>query len=383
MKKMAIVGAGIGGLTLAVALQRRGYEVTVYENANEFKPLGAGLALAANAIKAFTELGISSDVLQAGRVIKRFIIKDKAGFPITETDSQHLSERYGLVGNFTIHRADLHRVLQQHLLPGTIQYAKRCISFSQTSSGVSIAFQDGSTAQADCLVAYDGIHSVIRKSLVPDSLPRYAGYTCWRAVINTFPENINLDETSETWSEGKRFGIVPLSDNRLYWFATRNAGQNDSLMQSYTVDDLLHEFEGFHFPIPQILRLTSDDHLIWNDIMDIKPLRQFAFNRVVLAGDAAHATTPNLGQGACMAIEDALILANCLEKASDVVQAFKTFEARRIRRTTQIINDSRRMGRLAQLKNPILAKLRNAAFRRVPASMVEKQMEFLYNVSFH
>ena len=382
MRKIAIAGGGIGGLTLAITLQQRGYTVTVYENAEQFRPMGAGLGLAANAIKAFTEIGIGSDVLTAGRVIKRFLIKDQGGRIISETDSQQVSSRYGLVDNFTIHRADLHQVLLRHLPPGTVQYGKKCIDFAQDDEGVSISFEDGSSVQADYLIACDGIHSMIRKKLVPESTIRYAGYTCWRAVIHDLPEHF-VEETSETWGKGKRFGIVPLSENRLYWFACLNANANDPVIRSFNVKDLLREFGEFHSPVPEILKQTKDEQLIWNNILDIKPLKQFAFGRVALMGDAAHATTPNLGQGACMAIEDALVLANCLDSSPDVQRAFKMYEAKRLKRTKQIINDSRRLGRVAQLKNPMLTKLRDAAFRRIPASVVEKQMEFLYNVSFH
>ncbi len=379
--KIAIIGAGIGGLTLAVALQKKGYDVVVYEQAPEFHPLGAGLALAANAIKAFTAIGIADDVIASGCVLKKFRVKDMLGRILSEADSEKISARYG-INNFTIHRADLHHVLISKLKVDTVQLNHGVSDFQQHDNGVEITFWDNRKVKVDCLIACDGIHSVIRKKLIPTSVPRYAGYTCWRGVINDPPGTFNPESASETWGSRGRFGIVPLSNNRVYWFACINADENDPLMKSFDTDDLLYFFQDFHSPIPEIIMRTPTELLIHNDIFDLKPINKFSFNRVVLMGDAAHATTPNLGQGAGMAIEDAVVLANCIEHEKDIQQAFINFENKRIKRTTHIVNSSWRMGKVAQLKNPLMISLRNAAMRRAPASAMEKQMEFLYNVSF-
>jgi 2-polyprenyl-6-methoxyphenol hydroxylase-like FAD-dependent oxidoreductase len=146
---------------------------------------------------------------------------------------------------------------------------------------------------------------------------------------------------------------------------------------------LLKHFGQFHSPIPEIIRHTKDDQLIWNDIIDIKPLKQFAFGNIVLMGDAAHATTPNMGQGACMAIEDAAILANVLATSESVESAFFAFEQRRIKRTTSIVNRSWQLGRIAQWENPMLIGIRNSLLRLTPPSVAEKQAKFLIDVNLH
>ncbi len=381
MKKFAIVGGGIGGLTLAIAMQRKGMEVKVFEAAAQFKPLGAAIALAANAMKALEDIGIASEVIQTGRKIKRMYVKDDRGMVISFADAIQLTEQYGVVNNFTIHRADLHEVLAKLLKADTLVFGKACVDFEQNQNGVVIKFSDGSTSAADYLVACDGIHSPIRKKLLPSSSPRYAGYTCWRAVVDEFPEGFNSDETTETWGPGRRFGVVPLSNNRVYWFATLNAPANDATYRNFSVKDLEEVFKDFHFPIPAILARTKNEQLIWSDIIDLKPITQFAFGRVVLLGDAAHATTPNMGQGACMAIEDAATLANGLVKYP-AEEAFQKFELHRIKRTTRIVNQSWTFGKIAQLENPLLIALRNGAFRRVPPSTIDKQLKALYEVSF-
>lgn len=379
MKQFAILGGGIGGLSLAVALQRKNINVTVYEAAPQWKPVGAALGLAGNAMKAFREIGIEKEVIHEGRVLKNVVIRSPRGKILVSTDSEEVSKRFGVVNNFTIHRADLHKVLIDQLRPGTVQLNKACVEFTQGDDGIDIQFSDGSTAHADYMIAADGIHSVVRKKLVPQSITRYAGYTCWRGVTNDVPPGFNFDETSETWGQGSRFGIVPLKDETVYWFACVNAKANDQMMRSLQPNDLLAFFGDFHEPVPELIKRTSK--VIWNDIIDIEPLTHFAFGKVVLIGDAAHATTPNMGQGACMAIEDAAVIANLIERSSAAEEAFKMFEQKRIERTTRIVNDSWQIGRIAQWQNPIATSFRNLAISLVPKRVADSQFKFIYDVS--
>lgn len=374
---IALVGGGIAGLTLGIALQRKGFSVKIYEGAPQIQALGAGLALAANAVKAFMEIGISEEVLKAGKVLKVLRIKDERGKILTETDSEKITARYGFINNFTIHRADLHSVLISQLHPGTLELNKRCVDWQSRGAATILRFADGSYTLADHVIACDGIRSVIRKKLLPYAAPRYAGYTCWRGVTEQLPEGFDPEETSETWGAGGRFGIVPLSNNRIYWFACLNADANDPHMQAYTSDDLLRHFGHFHKPVPQILESTPAERIIWNDIIDLRPLKKFAFGNILLVGDAAHATTPNMGQGACMAIEDAAVLARCMEENRSPSEAFRQFEKKRIARTTTIVNKSWNIGKVAQLENRFLIALRNAVLKRTPASVTEDQIKFL------
>jgi 2-polyprenyl-6-methoxyphenol hydroxylase-like FAD-dependent oxidoreductase len=245
-----------------------------------------------------------------------------------------------------------------------------------------VQFDDGTEATGDYLVAADGIHSTIRRQLLPESIPRYAGYTCWRTVIDGWPAGFDGERATETWGHRGRIGIVPLTNNRIYVFICKKAPARSTQMREYGAADLQALFQDCHAPVPQVLAAAGIHPLLRNDILDLDPLRQFAFGRVVLTGDAAHATTPNLGQGACQAIEDALVLANCLEKYPDGEAAFRVFEQKRLARTGEIIRTSRQIGQLAQLENKFLATLRNAAMRWVPASVNEKRLEFLYRTEF-
>ena len=377
--KYTILGAGIAGLSTAIALRKIGIQAQVFEAAPEIKPLGAGLLLAANAVKAYQRLGIAEKVVGYGRLLPSFAILDQAGRAITQADAAAISQKFGL-HNFAIHRADLHAALLSELDAAYLVTGKRAVRFEQNETNITIQFQDGTSATTDCLIVADGIHSAVRHQLLPDAAPRYAGYTCWRAVIDA--GELEWSAASETWGTNGRFGIVPMSGNRIYWFACINAPANDADMRRYTVADLQRHFGDYHAPIAQILAKTRDEDLLWNDIIDLKPLQNFAFGKVVLIGDAAHATTPNMGQGACQAIEDAVVLADELTRNEKPEVAFRAFEQRRLKRTHYIVNNSRTLGRLAQISNPLLAIARNTLFRILPESVNERQMKTLFEVDF-
>lgn len=373
-----ILGGGIAGLTTAIALRQIGIEAPVFEAAPIIKPLGAGLVLAANAIKVYRRLGIAEKIIARGRLLPTFEILNHHGQILTSADANAIGKKYDL-HNFAIHRPALHEALLEELDPSFIIPNKRALRFNQLPDGkIELHFADGTTHITDFLIAADGIHSPIRQQLLPIATTRYAGYTCWRAVIEN--PGLTLDSATETWGKGCRFGVVPLAANKVYWFACVNAPQNDPNNRAFKSADLQNIFQHFHEPIPTLLKNTKDSDLIWNDIIDLEPIANFAYNNIVLVGDAAHATTPNLGQGACQAIEDAFILADELSKSGDPIAAFVAFEKRRIPRTHYIVNTSWTMGRIAQWSNPFLVALRNTLFRLIPERMNEQQLKRVLEV---
>ena len=377
--KVVIIGGGIAGLTTAIALQRAGITCTIYEAAAHFQPVGAGIVLAANALKALEKMGIAEAILPKGRLLDAFTILDNNGRKIIHTNSRLVRAKFG-ADNFTIHRADLHQILLSFIPAANLHWNKRCVNLTQTRDKVNLFFQDGRVAEADYVLACDGIHSVVRKKLLPKVQPRYSGYTCWRAVVAMPP--VTLPEATETWGTIGRFGIVPLPANKIYWFACLRAAQNDQNFKKYTSLQLLDLFKNFHSPVPELLRQSQNEQLLWNDICDLKPLPQFAFGNILLLGDAAHATTPNMGQGACQAIEDAVILASEWQQTTNVPDAFRNFEQKRLARTNYITTQSRRIGQMAHVQNKYLAQLRNTVLRLMPASLQEKNLKKLLDVSF-
>ncbi|GAA4433954.1 FAD-dependent monooxygenase [Pontibacter saemangeumensis] len=376
-----IIGGGIGGLCAAIALQQNGISATVYEAAPELRAVGAGVGLAANAMQGLARLGVAEEVVARGKQLEALVMYDGKGRVIRNLDTRPLSRKYG-ISNFVIHRADLHEVLQNHLQPGTLVLGKRCDHIYQQAHQAKAKFTDGTQASADLLLASDGINSVVRQQLLPQSKPRYAGYTCWRAVIQNPGVDLNSMVSAETWAPQGRVGIAPLPHGSIYWYACINAPENDTHMRQMTPEQLSRHFAGVHPPVAQVLAAAKPGQLLWNDIADLKPLRQFVYNRVVLLGDAAHATTPNMGQGACQAIEDAVVLGQCLRQEPVLEIALKQYEQRRLARTAKVIRLSRLLGQVAQWQQPFLGSFRNSLFRMMPQGITQRQMEWLYQVDF-
>lgn len=378
-KRFTIIGAGIAGLTTAIALQQKGFEVIIFESASEIKAVGAGLALAANAMTAYKKLGLWEEIITKGVLISAANIYDQKGNIITESGNLNQNEALN-IGNYAIHRADLHDILLRNINSATLVLNKKTVDFERKGNTVIINFEDGTQHETEKLIVAEGIHSPIRKQLLPNSTPRYAGYTCWRGVIEN--PNLKIENSTETWGEGKRFGYVRVANNRIYWFACVNASVNNEKYKNYTVSDLSRAFKNFHEPIPTILSYSNNNDLIWADINDLKPIQNYAFDNIVLIGDAAHATTPNMGQGACQAIEDAIILADELSKNQNTEGAFIAYERRRLKRTHSIVKKSWLLGKIAHLENPPLIHVRNFIFKNLPQSIKNKQIRAIYQVDF-
>lgn len=360
--KIGIVGGGIAGLTAAIALQQKGYQVTVLEAAPALKAVGAGLGLGANAMKAYAVLGLDEELKNICKIMSGFTLVDESGKVLTGANTSASGASY------TVHRADLHEFLFSKLNPETILLGKRLKTLSQDISGVKLSFEDGTQYEFDRVIGADGIHSAVRQAIFPQAVTRYSGYTCWRGVAH-FSEDI-IAGPSETLGKNGRFGLVPLTDHLIYWYACVNTTLKDPFLKQWNISNLIKKFGHYHAPIKQVLENTANEALIWSDISDLTPINQFAFDRVVLIGDAAHATTPNMGQGACQAIEDAVILAHLMQEYSET--AFTVFEERRRARVHWVVKQSWQMGKVMQLENPFLISLRNTLFRMMPASANEK-----------
>ncbi|SDK30643.1 2-polyprenyl-6-methoxyphenol hydroxylase [Catalinimonas alkaloidigena] len=374
MKNISIVGGGIAGLTTAIALEKIGLRPHLFDATTELHPVGAGLALSSNALKAYHHLGIDDQVLHAGHPLPGLRILDQRGDLISEAPVPTAFP------NVAVHRADLHDLLRSQLCYTTVHLGKQATGFTTAGEAITVHFQDGSHFTTDYLIAADGIHSAVRQQLLPSSRARYAGYTCWRAVLEN--PGVSLPAATETWGVGKRFGLVPLSNHRIYWFACLNAAERDPQVRNYTLAQVKQLFQDFHAPVTAVLDATAPEALLHNDICDLKPLPRYAFGNIVLVGDAAHATTPNLGQGACQAIEDAVILGECLRASSVPEEAFRRFERKRLARTHYVITTSRRVGQVAQWENRWLIGARNALFRALPARLQERQLAWLDAVAF-
>jgi 2-polyprenyl-6-methoxyphenol hydroxylase-like FAD-dependent oxidoreductase len=370
IRRAIIIGGGIGGLCTATALRRSGIEAVVYERAEGFGAVGAGLTLWANAIRALRRLGLAEAVVAEGARVGPAAILDWRGKALSRSETGELERLFG-DPTIAIHRARLHRILLSALPADAVHAGETCTGFEQDASGVTVRFQSGRADRAELLVGADGIHSVIRQQLFPAGKLRYAGYTAWRGVV-TADDEVALGSTSESWGGGARFGIVPISRSEIYWFATANTPEGIKLRTTVQKAHLLERFRGWHAPVEKLLAATPSEAILHNDIYDLEPMPGWSRGRVTLLGDAAHPTTPNLGQGACQAIESSIALARWLKESVTHEEALRRYETERRPRTAWITEQSWKFGQMAQLENRVACALRNLMVRLTPASVTRK-----------
>lgn len=376
--RVMVVGGGIGGLTAAIALRRAGFEVAVFERASGFEAAGAGILLAANAVKALGELGLSDALEGIGVPASTGNVLSWRGEVLFELDASELEKRAG-AGSSAVHRADLQGMLLRELdkAGGAVHVGKELDRFEHNDDGAQAFFADGTEERGDLLVGADGLRSRVRARLLGDEAPRYAGYTSWRGVASPGHELVPVGGGFESWGRGRRFGAAHVGGGRIYWFATKNAPEGESDGPAGSKAALLETFRGWHAPVEELIRATEEDAVLRTDVHDREPLgKRWGEGRATLLGDAAHPMTPNLGQGACQAVEDAVVLARCLrDGGADLAGSLRRYEGLRAGRTAAIVRRSRRVGTVGQLENPLLCRLRDRALKLVPARTQLRRME--------
>jgi len=373
---IAIIGGGIGGLATAVGLHKIGIRAHIYEQTKSFKPLGAGIGIGSNVMLALNKLGVSDDILRSGMSLKKQRFLNGKFEEMNSIDFTLLKKRFG-EENIAIERSDLHKALFTAIDQTYFHFNKKVNHFEQINDKVVLHFTDGTDKTVDYVIASDGIHSIFRKTLIPSSAPRFAGYTCWRGIAKN-DGDVLPHLSSEAWSKHGRFGFAPLRNGDVYWFACVNANENDFNYKNLDKSGVAEQFKHFSPVVERLINETYDDYFLHHDIYDIKPLKTFIYNRVCLLGDAAHATTPNMGQGAGQSIEDAYVLMEALKSEHHVHEAFNLYDKRRVRKTNKVIKLSRQIGWIAQWENPLLITFRNLAFPFVPKSLLFWRLTFLF-----
>ncbi|HZC05774.1 MAG TPA: FAD-dependent monooxygenase, partial [Ktedonobacterales bacterium] len=364
-QRVLIAGAGIGGLVAAIGLRRTGADVTVFERADELVEVGSGLTLWANAITALRQIGCGDLLESVGKTERLSRILSWRGKTLAEAPAEALTKRFGalMVG---VHRAELQAALLGELGPGIVRTGATCTGFHQDDTHVWAHLADGDEVMGDLLIGADGLRSAVRAQLFGAAPPNYAGYTAWRGVVQSAPEQWAEGMVTESWGAGRRFGMVPLSNERMYWFATLNTPAGGHDKPGGRKRELLDLFARWHDPIPAIIAATDEATILRNDIYDRPPLATWSQGRVTLLGDAAHPMTPNMGQGACQAIEDAVVLTKRLGLDNTVAAVLQSYETRRLKRANDIVRQSLRLGQVGQLENVGAVAARDAIFKLLP-----------------
>lgn len=377
MKNIVIIGAGIGGLTTAIALKQKGFQVSIYEQASEIKPVGAGILLANNAMQVYEKLGLRQEIEEAGNIISSLNITKKDLSPISKMSMTGFEEKYG-VRNVAIHRGLLQQFLASRLADHECYLNKKLTAITEKDGRYILDFTDGSSTTAELVIGADGIHSSVRHLWFGNGTIRNAQQLCWRGMTEYALPFSFQHELNEAWGKGDRFGIVPISRHKVYWFAVKKYKGKEPRWDTH---DIGSHFSTYHPLIGKLISLTPADSIHVTGISDLRPLASWVREGVCLLGDAAHATTPNMGQGACQAIEDAYVLAESLDQYPTHPEALAHYQRLRIAKAHDIVAKSRILGKIAHLQNPILTAIRNFLLKATPPSVSIKQSDKIFQLA--
>lgn len=377
MKRVSIIGGGITGLTTAIALLKQGIHCDVYEKAlSIISKVGAGIWLQPNAMKVFDYLGVGEKIRAEGNALKMAEITTAHLKPFRKAATQILSDKKG-TSIVAIHRTRLQKILFEALPESTIHAGSGHITHKEISGKLWIETnKDG--FETDLLIGADGIHSSVRELMNPLSEIRYSGQTCWRGIAKTTLPYEFQTKGMETWGKQLRFGFSPISQNEVYWFAVALAKQGEKDEPSARRKMLLEKFSAFHPLVHEIIEKTEQAKMIRNDISDLKRLDHWSKGHVFLIGDAAHATTPNMGQGACQGIEDAYYLSRFLMRSEDPGLAFSNFEKARRKKVDYVVNTSWMFGKMAH--HSAGKRIMKTMLKLTPEKILQKRMNQLYHV---
>src|SRR5579862_1008329 len=340
--RIIIIGAGIGGLTAALALRRRGIDAQVYERAGGLNDIGAGIQLGPNAVKTFRALGLDAEIAAIGFESEYQIIRSwRSGRIISKQPRRDMMRsRFG-APYYTLHRADLLQALGRALPDASLHLGSTCVGIEADERKAVARFADGREVEADLIVGADGIHSVVRTSLFGPAAPRFTGCVCWRGLVPFAAVKSSLITSDGTAWWGPHGHIVHylVRGGELINFVAHyetDAWTEESWTRECDQSELVETYAGWNNALLKLLK-SSDRYYKWA-LYDRDPLDRWSKGRATLLGDAAHAMLPYLAQGACMAVEDGYVLAEAIAQSPDnFSDALATYEALRLPRTRRTV----------------------------------------------
>ena len=352
MKKdlnVIIAGAGIGGLTVAACLLKKGFKVRIYEQASALGEVGAGIQSSANAVKVLYDLGLQDELDQVAVRPEAFEFRRfNTGEMMHRIPLGALHEKTNGAPYFHLHRADIHELLARKVVefdPDCITLNAKAESFEESSAGVTLSLADGSKIKGDVLIGADGIKSAIRAQILGETPVSYTGDVAWRGVIpvERLPHDI-MERVSTVWCGPKKHAVMYyLRAGKLMNFVglvEHAQPESESWTQKRPWEELKADFVGWHPDIQTVIDALDKDGCYRYALNNRPPVDNWSTSKATLMGDSAHPTLPYMASGAAMAIEDAAVLARCLDDCSDVTQALQLYQRNRLDRTARIVNES-------------------------------------------
>lgn len=377
-QRVAIVGGGVGGLALANRLQQSGSKVTIYEASPEMKHLGGGLILAPNSVNALERLGLGSVAKVHAAALDRMIIFDQNGRELYRREQSEVAHRYHGHGLMGIARHELHRSLSESLPPEVFRFGHKLVEMDNHFDGVDLRFANRQRVNAEIAIGADGRNSRMREILFPEAELRPTGDVAYRGVCKNVPYGPLANSFVEYWGAGRRFSFFKMSQNEVYWHAAIQQAEFGAHLDRSELMELLQEFPA---QVCSLIGHTPPDQISRLPLTDTGPLKSWWTRRAVLIGDAAHATSPNLGQGAAQALEDALALADSLRAQPDLVGAMRGYQAMREGTANAAVRNARTFGEIGR-KAGLGRLIRNVAMNINP-DLARRRIEAFYGEHHH
>ena len=362
--EIGILGGGIAGLSVALALRKRGYSPRVYERRATPATMGAGVTLWPNASFVLEELGLLQDIAAIGGRPPAMRRHDAAGNALGGLDIGLLDRTMGYP-TYTVLRRHLQDVLLNHAAQAGIpvEFGHRAASIELDAQGRAVAqFENGRRIRPDLLIGADGrMNSVARQFVAGDNTPIYQGFVNWIGVAQSPHALVDDGAILDFWGMGERFGCVPIRPGLVYWAAAQARPLSEALPSPDMRQEVEDLFANWPAPVTTVIRATPTDAIRLIAVHDLEPLHTWSRANVLLVGDAAHAPLPTSGQGACQALEDAWHLARCLDGASgDLEEVFQAFSGCRAPKTTRLAEQGRGFARGLFANDPEFCRIRNA-----------------------
>ncbi|MER6522854.1 FAD-dependent monooxygenase [Streptomyces sp. NPDC001553] len=369
--KALVIGAGIGGLTCAVALRRVGVDVEVYERATELREAGSGLSVMSNAVTALAGLGIDLGLDKRGQAVESFTIMDRRGRLIRDLPFKDACEQVG-APSFCLGRADLQEALLTEVGDCPVHLGAAAADFEIGDPGVTVRFKDGRSASGDVLIGADGFNSAVRRRLVGPEQPRDCDHLFRLGIVPFQHPCLTRGAVRHYWGRGQRFGLIDIGHGRCYWWA---AMSTTSGSPGHVKDAVRQAFARWADEVRAVIEATPEADILTVPSRDRAFLERWGDGPVTLLGDAAHPMLTTLAQGAGMAMEDAVVLARTLAEVTsdDPVRALRAYEELRRDRTRAMVAGSRSMNRLTQGARPHRRLIRDASFRLMPRRLLVRQ----------